>query len=194
LLVFRDWGQALVALADRRANEARIALTRCFELATAQRNDLRAIQIGTSLVLAHTADDDRNAAFETLCEVLRAAQHSGANRSVLDAGSDLQAILPRFLVSSHCNAELAISVRRLLVVDVNVADKPNKAVAGTLTERERAVLMLVASGQSNKEVARSMNISAETVKTHLKGIFGKLGVQRREQAVVLARAVGLIAE
>src|SRR5450830_135782 len=195
LLVFRDWGQALVALADRRASEARIALTRLFELARSERNDLRAIQTGTSLVLAHMADDERDAGFETLREVLLAAQRIGANRSILDAGGDLQAILPRFLVSSHCNAELATSVRRLLAVDANEADKANKTgVAGTLTERERDVLMLVASGQSNKEVARAMNISAETVKTHLKSIFGKIGVQQREQAVVLARAVGLIAE
>lgn len=194
-LVFRDWGQALVALADRRAIEARIALTRLFELAMSERNDLRSIQMGTSLVLAQMADDNCDAAFETLCEVLLAAQRSGADRSILDAGSDLQALLPRFLISSHCNAELAINIRRLLAFDVNEADKANKkGTAGTLTERERDVLMLVASGQSNKEVARSMNISAETVKTHLKSIFGKLGVQQREQAVVLARAVGLIAE
>ena len=170
-------------------------LTRLFELATSERNDLRAIQTGTSLVLAHMADDDRDGAFEALREVLLAAQRIGANRSILDAGGDLQALLPRFLVSSHCNAELATSVRRLLAVDANEADKANKTgVAGTLTERERDVLMLVASGQSNKEVARAMNISAETVKTHLKSIFSKLGVQQREQAVVLARAVGLIAE
>ena len=54
--------------------------------------------------------------------------------------------------------------------------------------------MLVALGKSNKEVARAMNISAETVKSHLKSTFAKLGVQQRAQAVVLARSLGLIAE
>lgn len=193
LLTFRDWGRALVALSDQRNSEARVMLGRLFDEAKAAHNDLRAIQMGTSLVLAHIADDDHDATFSTLRDLLLLTQRSGAFRSVADGGSDLQSILPRFLVSSQCTVDLAACVRRLLGSKAD--DKINRSgVAGDLTERERNVLALVAAGQSNKEVARSMSISAETVKTHLKSIFSKLGVQQREQAVVLARAVGLIEE
>lgn len=52
---------------------------------------------------------------------------------------------------------------------------------GRLTEREWEVARLVASGMTNKEVARFMKISDTTVKTHLKHIFGKLKVKRRGQ-------------
>ncbi len=56
------------------------------------------------------------------------------------------------------------------------------------------MLALVALDQSNKEVARSLNISTETLKTHLKNIFAKLDVQQRWQAAELARSLGLLDE
>lgn len=59
--------------------------------------------------------------------------------------------------------------------------------AGLLTERERAVLRLVAAGLSNKQIARSLAISERTVKFHVTSIFRKLDAENRAQAV--ARAV-----
>lgn len=50
------------------------------------------------------------------------------------------------------------------------ADEPN------LSEREQQILLLIAQGQANKEIARSLDISAETVKWHLKNLFCKLHV------------------
>ena len=61
-----------------------------------------------------------------------------------------------------------------------------------LTEREMTVLRLVASGQSNKEVANSLELSEKTVKNHLRNIFHKLHVYDRTQAVVLAIRRGII--
>ena len=52
-----------------------------------------------------------------------------------------------------------------------------------LSERESQALDLIAEGQSNKEIARSLNISPETVKWHLKNIYGKLNVSNRTQAM-----------
>lgn len=51
-----------------------------------------------------------------------------------------------------------------------------------LTERQRAVLAEVASGYRDREIALRMNIGAQTVRTHLNGIFQRLGVQNRTQA------------
>jgi len=48
--------------------------------------------------------------------------------------------------------------------------------------------------QANGQLARSLNISAETVKAHLKNIFAKLDVQQRWQAAELARSLGLLDE
>jgi DNA-binding NarL/FixJ family response regulator len=64
--------------------------------------------------------------------------------------------------------------------------------AGLLTERQRAVLRLVAAGLSNKQIARSLSISERTVKFHLASIFGKLGAENRAQAVASAVQRGLL--
>ncbi len=61
-----------------------------------------------------------------------------------------------------------------------------------LTEREREVMRLVATGLSNKEVAQVIGRMDETVKIHLKNIFAKLGVADRTEAVTVALARGLI--
>ena len=57
-----------------------------------------------------------------------------------------------------------------------------------LTPRQLDVLALLATGQSNKAIAQAMGISPATVKNHLDGIFAKMGVANRLQAVMLARA------
>ena len=61
-----------------------------------------------------------------------------------------------------------------------------------LSERELEVLSLIASGQSNKEIARQLDVSPNTVKTHVANLFGKLGAQRRTEAILRARELGLI--
>ncbi|HET9919408.1 MAG TPA: response regulator transcription factor [Ktedonobacteraceae bacterium] len=61
-----------------------------------------------------------------------------------------------------------------------------------LTERENDVLRLLAQGQSNKQIARSLSIAEKTVKTHVSNILSKLGVQSRTQATLYAIRTGLV--
>jgi two-component system, NarL family, response regulator LiaR len=61
-----------------------------------------------------------------------------------------------------------------------------------LTERETEVLRLLAQGQSNKQIARNLQIGEKTVKTHVSNILSKLGVQSRTQATLYAIRVGLV--
>ncbi len=63
---------------------------------------------------------------------------------------------------------------------------------GALTEREAEVLRLLAQGQSNKEIAQTLQIVEDTVKTHVKHILSKLGVQSRTQAALCAMRLGLV--
>ncbi len=61
-----------------------------------------------------------------------------------------------------------------------------------LTEREVAILRLVAEGHPNKQVAWRLQVSTDTVKAHLKNIFAKLDVSDRTQAVIIAARRGYI--
>jgi DNA-binding CsgD family transcriptional regulator len=62
-----------------------------------------------------------------------------------------------------------------------------------LSARERAVLALIAKGQSNKRVAQTLKITPETVKSHLKRVFIKLGSKTRAEAVARATELGFLA-
>ena len=64
--------------------------------------------------------------------------------------------------------------------------------ADLLTEREASVLHAIARGQSNTEIARSLHLSVETVKTHVKHVLTKLQVRDRTQAVVWAYRTGFV--
>jgi NarL family two-component system response regulator LiaR len=61
-----------------------------------------------------------------------------------------------------------------------------------LTPREMDVLRLLAQGQSNKEIARALHLVEETVKSHVRHILAKLGVQSRTQAVLAAIRLGIV--
>ena len=76
---------------------------------------------------------------------------------------------------------LAPRVATALLAEVRT---PRRGTA--LTERERAVLRLVADGLPTKQIARSLAISERTVKFHVTSIFRKLGAENRAQAVALA--------
>src|SRR5690606_14776128 len=70
----------------------------------------------------------------------------------------------------------------------------NEAAARALglTARERAVLDVLAAGQSNKQIARTLGISPNTVKTHVSNLYAKLGVERRTHAVQAARRLDIL--
>jgi DNA-binding NarL/FixJ family response regulator len=63
---------------------------------------------------------------------------------------------------------------------------PDRRGIGSLTSRERQVLLLLAEGRSNREIARLLRVSEKTIKTHVSSILAKLGVADRTQAAVLA--------
>jgi LuxR family maltose regulon positive regulatory protein len=61
-----------------------------------------------------------------------------------------------------------------------------------LTARECSIVEFIACGRSNKEIARELGITPETIKSHLKRIFQKLSAETRAQAVIRAQSLGVL--
>jgi RNA polymerase sigma factor (sigma-70 family) len=99
-------------------------------------------------------------------------------------------------VVAEGEALLTPEATRRLVADFakrNQAPAEARDAMDWLTPREREVLVLIAHGLTNSEIASSLKVSLETIKTHVKRIFTKIGVHDRAQAVIAAYEARLVA-
>jgi len=83
--------------------------------------------------------------------------------------------------------QLSPQASSYLLREMQEPEKPS-----ALTERETQVLSLLTRGKSNKEIANALRIAEDTVKSHVRHILSKLGVQSRTQAVILSIRRGLV--
>jgi DNA-binding NarL/FixJ family response regulator len=83
-----------------------------------------------------------------------------------------------------------VDVPALLPARVSVVGRPTRSVA--LTERELQVLRGMADGRSNAEIGRELFVSEDTVKTHARRLFRKLGARDRAHAVAAGFRAGLV--
>lgn len=93
------------------------------------------------------------------------------------------------------DALLSPSVTRRVIETFSrrpAATMPAPSRLESLTTRERDVLLLIARGQSNGEIAQSLFVSEATVKTHVGNVLAKLSLRDRVQAVILAYESGLV--
>jgi DNA-binding NarL/FixJ family response regulator len=135
------------------------------------------------------------------------AEHPGMNVAILTSFAERERVLAAleagaigFLLKDADPEELIPGIRLVAAGDSPFAAAAAKALVpehrseGGLSERERAVLALVAAGCPNKEVAHRLGISEKTVKAHLTRIFQRIGVSDRFQAGLWARAHGITAD
>ncbi len=83
-------------------------------------------------------------------------------------------------------------IDRFIAVDTAPTGAGMRAQLEGLTEREREVMLLVASGRSNQDIAAELVISPHTAKTHVNRIMTKVGAHDRAQLVILAYESGLL--
>jgi DNA-binding NarL/FixJ family response regulator len=102
-----------------------------------------------------------------------------------------------YLLKSTLRRELLDVIRTVhagerYIPPVIAADIGMHATRDMLSERELQVLLAISQGLPNKGAAKELGISEETVKAHVKGIFAKLGVADRTEAVTVAARRGII--
>jgi DNA-binding NarL/FixJ family response regulator len=125
-----------------------------------------------------------------LDEYVYAAMRAGASGFLLKDVKPEELVDAIRLVASG-NTLLGPAATRLL--DRFAPLQPdNPALLEALTEREREILELVATGHSNAEIAGALVVSETTVKSHVSSILRKLGVRDRVQAVIVAYDAGLV--
>ncbi len=102
---------------------------------------------------------------------------------------DMQAADLRRAIKAAAAGQVQLSPQalRYLLHTVRVSE-----TVEPLTEREMDVLRLLAQGLANKEIARVLQVTPDTIKTHVRHILEKLGVQSRTQAVLSAIRLGLV--
>jgi DNA-binding NarL/FixJ family response regulator len=118
------------------------------------------------------------------------ALHAGASGFLLKNAPPEQ-LVDAVRVVAAGDALLAPSVTRRIIEQF--ARRPVEAdVRARVTQREREVLVMLARGKSNSELAAELFVTEGTVKTHVSSLLAKLGLRDRVQAVVLAYESGLV--
>lgn len=122
-------------------------------------------------------------------ETVDAALRAGA-RGYLVKGADQDRIVSA--IRSVAAGELVVGADVARRVSATLSSLPLHIGAfPTLTEREREVLELIAHGYDNARIARTLFLSEKTVRNHASGVFAKLNVGSRAEAVARARDAGL---
>ena len=75
--------------------------------------------------------------------------------------------------------------KELEELTLQITEEPKTAKIENLSSREREIFNLIAIGKSNKEIANDVNISVNTVKFHVKNIYGKLNIKNRKEVLII---------
>ena len=186
-----------------RFDMASLRFQAAFELLTTLRPRVASRQRQTSLVIIDVliagclfALDRQEEALDVLESCIEFAGPEGYVRPFVESADYIIDLLislrksPKGIVRIHA-CELLKACRPKL--DPGVRSRPVTVGDGeALSQRETAVLRLIFIGLTNKEIAEQSFISMNTVKTHIRKIYGKLGVTTREQAILKARELNYL--
>ncbi len=161
---------------------------------TSQRIEADVLQ---SLALAGLGCEDE--ALKHLAETLDLAAPGGWLRPFLEPGEPMADLLMRMDtrgLATDFSRQVLGEIKAWLAAKSTVADAglamrvtQEESLRETLTTRELDILGLLAKRLQNKEIARELSVSPETVKSHLKNLYAKLGVSSRREAAVRSKAI-----
>jgi LuxR family maltose regulon positive regulatory protein len=160
--------------------------------------DLIAILVLRAVVL--WASNEKEQAVGTLTRALALAEPEGYVRTVVDEGPAMADLLSATLEARQrdrldtASRVPARYLAKLLAAAAHDIEAPSadERLREPPSERELEVLALIATGNSNGEIARKLYVSTSTVKTHINRLYHKLGARSRTQAVARAREMNLL--
>jgi LuxR family maltose regulon positive regulatory protein len=192
--------RAYLASSQARFDDAIATLTSLREDAARAQNHYFALRVAAHLSVVRFSANQVVDALDELRRVLSLAAPAGIHQTILDEGPKMGALLDAFRENGQRpgkSPELMPYVDSLATTlrsrhQSGTRPGPKSVLADPLSAREGAILRLIGQGLSNKEIARNLDIAPETVKSHVKNIFTKLGAEKRAQAVAHAQSLGLL--
>src|SRR5262249_23124492 len=194
---------ARMLLAQHLSGQATGLLGRLLDLAAGQGRTGSVIEIQALRALA-LADSDHAAALNALAEALTLACPQGYVRVFADEGAPMHALLTQDAahrgqqptargITPGYLAALLRACRPVPRGPLPARARPAPpGLAEPLTDRETAVLRLIAAGKSNQRIARELVVTLDAVKKPVSHVLGKLGAANRTEAVTRARELGVI--
>jgi DNA-binding NarL/FixJ family response regulator len=142
-----------------------------------------------AVLVLTTFDDDEY--------VFGALQAGAAGFLLKDAGPDVLVGAVRTVATGDALVDPSVTrrlVERWVALEASSSPTPRPVpvALGTLSAREREILVGLARGRTNRELADDLIVSEATVKTHVSNLLTKLGVRSRVQAVVIAYEAGVV--
>jgi LuxR family maltose regulon positive regulatory protein len=184
--------QARLALADGDPAEALRRLQPDAGLAAALHPASRVEARALAALARHLMHDDQGA-LDLLEQALAEAQANGYRQPLLSVGSPMRELLKRRVRAGTAQRALAGELMQALDQQHGLPDNDYRhLLLDPLSDREEAVLRYLPTLLSKAEIASELFVSVNTVKTHTKNIYRKLGVGTRTEAVRRARSLNIV--
>ncbi len=188
---------ARVLVAENQIPSALALLDRLLQAAEACKRVGSVIEISIVQALAYQSHGNTSAALAALDRALTLAEPEGYIRTFVTEGEPLRGLIEK---QKHVEGHQSIEyVTKLLAAFTSLADTSQSArnnqpsaMLDSLSPRELEVLRLIEQGLSNQEIADRLFLAVSTIKGYTRTLFDKLQVQRRTEAVVRARELGLL--
>jgi LuxR family maltose regulon positive regulatory protein len=181
---------------ERSVHEAMGLLERLLQAAEEGGRVGSAIEILALQALAREAQGQSSSALAPLERALTLAEPEGYVRVFVDEGRTIARLLSEAAARGIMPDYAARLLTAFEVEDQKSVDETPlslaRALAEPLSQRELEVLQLIARGLSNREIGGRLFLALDTVKGHNRNIFRKLQVQRRTEAVAIARSLNIL--
>ena len=194
-----------------RAKEALRLIQPALRQAVLRTRVHRQIRLNVLAALAYRQQGNDNLAHRTIDQALKLAAPGGYVRAILDEGDEISPLLLEHLRPQSQPSELQMDSERYAFLarligtgtpEVQARPAPRTErgasamqpipVVEPFTDRERKILSMMVNYMSNEQIAAAMFVTRDTVKYHLKNIYGKLGVKSRLEAIRSVREKGML--